>query len=104
MPRQYAILSFTLILLIPATLARGADQSPASSAYVSIPPGTTITMLNWQNFRQYMADGMVAMFEGKSAWNMPDDVAMEIGPPLEYPLPKNYPRSNREVLEPDQNR
>jgi hypothetical protein len=90
MPQRYAILSFTLMLLIPATLARGADQPPTSSADVSVPPGTTITMQNWQSFKQYMPDGMVAMFEGRSAWKMPDDVVMEVGPPLEYPLPKNY--------------
>ncbi len=34
----------------------------------SIPPGTIITTQNWQNYRQFMPDGMAAMFEGKYFW------------------------------------
>jgi hypothetical protein len=91
MKHRYAALLFILMLLLPARLpAQGADQSSFGSPDDVIPPGTTITMQNWQNFKQYMPDGMVALFQGKYAWKIPDDVAMEVGPPLNYPLPKNY--------------
>src|SRR5208282_2375414 len=91
MTHRYATLLFALTFAMTAQLpARGADQPSASPLDETIPPGTTITMRNWQNFKQYMPDGMIAMFQGKLAWKMPDDVAMEVGPPLNYPLPKNY--------------
>src|SRR5271163_269596 len=50
----------------------------------------TITMQNWQNYREYMPDGMQMLFEGKYFWKMPPDVAMRIGPTELLPLPKNY--------------
>ena len=56
----------------------------------SIPPGTIITMQNWQNYRRFMPDGMVALFEGKYFWKMPPDVQMEVSPTIIVPLPKNY--------------
>ncbi len=40
-----------------------ADHAPPSVG--SIAPGTVTTMQNWQNYRQFMPDGMAAMFEGK---------------------------------------
>jgi len=55
-----------------------------------IPPGTTITMQNWQRYKQYMPDGMIALFEGKYFWKMPADVSMEVGPTIIHPLPPNY--------------
>jgi hypothetical protein len=51
---------------------------------------TTITMQNWQNYREYMPDGMQMLFEGKYFWKMPPDVAMRIGPTESRALPKNY--------------
>src|SRR6266481_4705335 len=70
-------------------------QSAASSdgvagAHATIPPGTTITMQNWQQYRQFMPDGMVELFEGKYFWKMPADVQMEVGPTVIHPLPKGY--------------
>jgi hypothetical protein len=56
----------------------------------TIPPGTVITMANWQNYRAFMPEGMVALFEGKYFWKMPPDVRIEIGPTVIHPLPKNY--------------
>jgi hypothetical protein len=78
---RYAALLFTMMLLVPGPAkARDADQPSAGQADGPIPPGTTITMQNWENFKQYMPDGMAAMFEGKYSWKMPDDVAMEVVP------------------------
>lgn len=55
-----------------------------------IPPGTTITMQNWQQYRKYMPAGMVAFFQGKYFWKMPADVSMVVGPTIIHPLPKGY--------------
>ena len=63
---------------------------PAAAPSDSIPPGTTITMQNWQQFQQFMPDGMVALFQGKYFWKMPADVQMEVGPTIIHPLPKTY--------------
>jgi hypothetical protein len=50
----------------------------------------TITIQNWQNYREYMPDGMQMLFEGKYFWKMPPDVAMRLGPTELLPLPTNY--------------
>jgi hypothetical protein len=68
-----------------------APAEPATQPMAdSIPPGTTITMQNWQQFQQYMPDGMVALFQGKYYWKMPTDVKMEVGRTIIHPLPKTY--------------
>ena len=100
MQRQIAIL---LALVFFPPLAKAEGPTPAApvinvgSATASsqgdvaaVPVGTTITMQNWQNFKQFMPDGMVAFFEGRQFWKMPSDVAIEVGPTVDHPLPKNY--------------
>ncbi|MGH7984694.1 MAG: DUF1329 domain-containing protein [Candidatus Binataceae bacterium] len=47
-------------------------------------------MQNWRRYRQFMPDGMIALFEGKYFWKMPADVEMKIGPTIMHPLPKGY--------------
>jgi hypothetical protein len=98
---RYAVVIFVLVLIAPGyplaqeglplsanqTDAARAPSAPSNSA---ISPGTRITMQNWQNFKQFMPDGMVALFEGRYFWKMPADVSMEVGPTVNYPLPKNY--------------
>jgi hypothetical protein len=69
-----------------ASESRPADESMAGT----IPPGTTITMQNWQHYQQYMPDGMAALFDGKYFWKMPPEVSMEIGPTIIHPLPSSY--------------
>ncbi len=72
------------------------DSKPAAAgkavaaASDSIPANTTITMQNWQNYRAFMPDGMVGLFQGKYFWKMPADVALKIGPTIIHPLPANY--------------
>jgi hypothetical protein len=96
-----AALMFVLVLFVPghplaeevALLSSNqAEVAGASSAQPddAIAPGTRITMQNWQNFKQFMPDGMVALFQGTYFWKMPADVSMEVGPTVTYPLPKNY--------------
>jgi len=80
---------------IPFT-ARAQDpiQAPrpseAAVAELSDPVGARVTIQNWQKYREYMPDGMAALFEGKYFWKMPADAEMEVGPTVVHPLPKNY--------------
>jgi hypothetical protein len=65
-----------------------AATSPAEDPAIAV--GTTITAANWRHYQQFMPDGMVTLFEGKSEWKMPDDVAMTVGPTVINPLPATY--------------
>jgi hypothetical protein len=56
----------------------------------TIPIDTKITMQNWQQYRQFMPDGMIALFEGKYFWKMPSDVEMNIGPTRAFAAPPGY--------------
>jgi hypothetical protein len=56
----------------------------------AIAAGTTVSMQNWRDFKQFMPEGMIALFEGTSSWKMPADVAMEVGPTVIHPLPEGY--------------
>ena len=75
-----------------------AQNGPAANLGVAgsvpppgtIPAGTRITVENWQNYKQFMPDGMIALFQGSHYWKMPPDVEMEVGPTVIHPLPKTY--------------
>ncbi len=67
-----------------------ATANSSGAAPDSIPPGTTITMQNWQAYRAFMPDGMAAFFEGRYFWKMPVDVQMTVGPTIIHPLPVSY--------------
>lgn len=56
----------------------------------TIEPGTIITAKNWRRFQEFMPLGMIELFEGHRVWKMPQDVKIEIGPTVIYPLPKGY--------------
>lgn len=75
---------------IPAgnSTARSAQASPAEAS--TIPPGTAITASNWRDYKQFMPDGMIALFEGKYFWKMPADIRMEVGSTVVRQLPANY--------------
>jgi hypothetical protein len=72
---------------VPGTTAATDAAQPAND---TIPAGTTINAQNWQQYQQFMPDGMVALFQGKYFWKMPPDVQMELGPTIIHPLPKTY--------------
>jgi hypothetical protein len=76
--------------LADAQISGNTSKPSADGAAEPIPPGTTIDMQNWQQYRQFMPDGMVALFEGKYAWKMPPDVKLEVGPTVIHPLPRTY--------------
>ena len=83
-----------LFLYASIALALASSPDPASSGAGSgdstIQSGTIITMQNWQNYREFMPDGMAALFEGKYFWKMPADVSMEVGPTIIHSLPPSY--------------
>jgi hypothetical protein len=65
-------------------------QSPQNQ-----PPGSTstnskITAANWQDYRQYMSVGMIALFEGNHFWRVPRELEMEVGPAIPIRLPAKY--------------
>ena len=96
--RNLTIGVFLLSLVLAGSIGRASAQATFSSGGIgigsapspAIPPGTTITNQNWQQYRQYMSDGMQALFEGKYFWKMPPDVQIAVGPTVENPPPRNY--------------
>jgi hypothetical protein len=73
-----------------AQISVNVSKAMADGETEPIPPGITINLQNWQQYRQFMPDGMLALFEGKYEWKMPPDVALEVGPTIIHPLPPNY--------------
>lgn len=86
------VLSFTIAVSwrLGLTQSTAVPKDGAAKPADTIPPGTAITMDNWRDYRQFMPDGMVALFEGKYFWKMPPDVRIEVGPTVIHPLPRNY--------------
>lgn len=79
------------ILTIVALSVVMSEGSPsAASKEDSIPPGTRITMQNWKNYKQFMPDSMIWLFERKYFWKMPPDGTINVGPTVIHPLPKTY--------------
>jgi hypothetical protein len=84
--------SLMLLSRLPINAGETSPAEPVASppAASTIGPGTTITMANWQQYKQFMPNGMIALFEGKYFWKMPAGVQIEVGPTVSHPLPKNY--------------
>jgi hypothetical protein len=85
-----AVIMAVIALRVAVDAADNATDRDSTAASYSIPSGTTITMANWQQYKQFMPDGMIALFEGKYFWKMPAGVQIEVGPTVTRPLPKNY--------------
>jgi hypothetical protein len=83
-------LIFVLVLLMVLSLVAMARTASASLTGSSISPGTTITLQNWQTYRQFMSEGMVELFEGTRFWHLPKDLRIEVGPTVSVPLPEAY--------------
>ena len=73
-----------------STSSGAQNGNPDGAAADTIAPGTVITMQNWRQYKQFMPDGMVWLFQGQYFWKMPSDVSMEVGPTIIHPLPKTY--------------
>jgi hypothetical protein len=86
MKRGVTVLGLAIGIFSVAIVAR-ADETASSE---SIPAGTVITPANWQQYRQFLPDGMADLFAGKYFWKMPPDMRMEVEPTVVDQLPKNY--------------
>lgn len=65
----------------------------ASSAWAAdntIPVGTKITPQNWQKYKDYMPQGVQVILSGTTIWKLPSDAVMEVGPLIDYPLPRQW--------------
>ncbi len=65
----------------------------ASSAWAAdstIPVGTKITPENWQKYKDYMPQGVQVILSGTTIWKLPSDAVMEVGPLIDYPLPRQW--------------
>jgi hypothetical protein len=78
------VVTAAVLILVLLRARAWADDTEA------IPTGTKITIQNWRQYKQFMSDGMVALFQGKYFWKMPADVEMDVGPPTPLPLPSGY--------------
>jgi len=86
-----------LLLVLPALgWAQSTDRSEMdqwvkdTANQGTVPTSGTITMSNWQQYKQFMPLGMQKLFEGIYFWKMPADVQMEIGPAKYDFLPKTW--------------
>jgi Protein of unknown function (DUF1329) len=85
--RSYHVVLATGLVLFLIAAVRGID---AAERPEGIAPGTRITIQNWRQYRQFMPDGMQALFEGRQFWKMPPDVEIDVGPTIIHPLPRGY--------------
>ena len=65
-------------------------KSPEDQVPITISADTKITLANWRNYRQFMSEGMIALFEGTHFWQVPRDFEIELGPTIPIPLPRKY--------------
>ncbi|HUY19458.1 MAG TPA: DUF1329 domain-containing protein [Candidatus Binataceae bacterium] len=55
-----------------------------------VPPGTIVTLQNWQQYKDYLSDGMQAFLSGKLHWKLPADFQIVIGPTHDYSAAREY--------------
>jgi hypothetical protein len=91
MSETFEPIFFTLLVVaFSAVHPALARAEIGQAAPISTDGVTTITPHNWQEYRQFMSDGLIALFEGKQFWHLPDDLRIEVGPTTSIPLPKKY--------------
>jgi hypothetical protein len=78
-----------LILIVFGVLTSAHDGAVASAGE-TISPGTVVTPANWQQYKQFMTDGMQALFGGGYAWKFPNDYQIVVAPTQHYELPPTY--------------
>jgi len=74
----------------PAQAFNAADYQGLADATSSatIPPGTTITVENWQQYKQFIPVSLQWLYGGKYPWKVPSgaDYAIGIGPTVSIPV------------------
>src|SRR5277367_5079692 len=87
-------------LALALTAALGiANVWRASAADNPPPPGTEITLANWQQYKAFMPLGMQYLFAGKYFWKLPPDVKIVVSPTTHYELPQVYLDNNRKYAD-----
>jgi hypothetical protein len=81
---------WTGAVALVASLAAAAPGVRALAAEEGIPPGTVITMQNWQKYQQFMPEGMKAMWAGTLFWKFPPDMQMSVMATRHYQPPSIY--------------
>ena len=71
-------------------LPRPQDASGA------LPEGTKITLANWQQYKAFMPEGMIALFSGRYGLKMPTDVEIDVGSPRHIVAPSTFRRATEE--------
>jgi len=56
----------------------------------AVPAGTKITISNWKQYKAFMPEGMNALFSGKYDFKMPNDVEINVGPPIHIVAPFTF--------------
>ena len=77
-----------VLTAVCSSFAAMAQTDDAPSATIS--PGTVITEENWHQYRAFMSEGLIALFQGTHFWHIPHGVKIEVGPTISIPLPKQY--------------
>ncbi len=80
-PRRTALAALVVVVTAAVPLAAAAADSSSP-----VPPGTVINMSNWRQYKQYMTDGMQALFAGTYHFKFPSDFQVVIEPTRTYPL------------------
>ena len=88
-----------LWLMASAVFAGGIQFSPQlysaladASSPATIPPGTRITVQNWQQYKQFLDVGTQALFTGNYFWKFGagPEYAIVVGPTHHFPIPQQY--------------
>jgi hypothetical protein len=62
----------------------------AKPATVPLPPGTEITLQNWEQYKDYMTLGMQTVFRGDRFYKFLPTQKLVVGPTIPVPLPKLF--------------
>jgi hypothetical protein len=85
--RRVDIAAIALLILAMTMSVPAAEVSPTAATVV---PGAIITEQNWSQYREFMSQGLIALFQGSHFWHMPAGIQLEVGPTISIPLPKKY--------------
>jgi Protein of unknown function (DUF1329) len=88
--RALLITLFVAIAFLTGILSPSFSSAQNAPSADSIPVGTKITAQNWQQYKQFMPDGLAQMFAGQFIWKLPADAAIEVGPTVNIPEPPTY--------------
>ncbi|HUN58390.1 MAG TPA: DUF1329 domain-containing protein [Candidatus Binataceae bacterium] len=90
-------LTIALLIALPALgRAQSTDRSEMdqwvkdTANQGTVPTSGTVTMSNWQQYKQFMPLGMQKLFEGTYFWKMPPDVQINIAPAKYDFLPQTW--------------